>query len=166
MGTLLLLAALATGGGELARPRLMLLVRSPQLSAPPQDATFRVTEILDLEFLALLPFNVRGRHLLELKVYTPNGHLYQILTTPIASRPPLAAAPRRLRAVSGYPRPLEEQPLVPMRFAGSRVHGARARLPVAGTWIVSSSLYGRWRVDGHLDHSPTPQATRSFVLQP
>ena len=37
---------------------------------------------------------------------------------------------------------------------GRRVSRVAARLPVAGTFITTNSLYGRWRVVPHLDDDP------------
>jgi hypothetical protein len=58
-----------------------------------------------------------------LKVLTPNGHLYDTLV-PEPVHVEKARAPERPRL--------------------------RARLPVAGTSIVTSSLYGRWSVVPYL----------------
>lgn len=42
-----------------------------------------------------------------------------------------------------------------------------ARLPVAGTSIMASGLYGRWRVVPHLDESPDPCGPgRRFTIRP
>jgi hypothetical protein len=73
-----------------------------------------------------------------LKVYTPQGHLYQEL-------------------------PVTE-------LAGPRGRGrgrGRARLPISGTLIVQSSLYGQWRIETQLDGSPRPcGAAVPFVVTP
>jgi hypothetical protein len=58
---------------------------------------------------------------------------------------------------------LEAKP-VPGRHA---THRFEARLPVAGTSIMASGLYGRWRVVPHLDDRREPCGTsRSFVIKP
>ncbi len=48
---------------------------------------------------------------------------------------------------------------------GHRV--VEARLPVAGTSIMASGLYGRWRVEPRLDDSSEPCGrSRHFVIRP
>jgi hypothetical protein len=76
---------------------------------------------------------VRGEHHLDLRVYTPRGHLYQTLTAPFVG-------PERSRHRHAPPPPTL----------------LSVRLPVAGTPIVASSLYGRWRVEPHLDAADEP----------
>jgi hypothetical protein len=68
---------------------------------------------------------------IELRLYTPKGHLYQTLTL----SPPSAAARRR-----------------PQHHAT----GWTGTLPVAGTAIVNHSLYGRWTVQPYLAGRPEP----------
>ena len=51
--------------------------------------------------------------------------------------------------------------------AASRRRVFEARLPVAGTSIMTSGLYGRWKVVPHLDDERTPCGrAQSFVLKP
>ena len=67
----------------------------------------------------------------------PSGFLYQVLETPLE------------RAVCGGGRRFE------------------ARLPVAGTSIMTSGLYGRWKVVPHLDDGREACGrARSFVIRP
>jgi hypothetical protein len=115
--------------------------------------------VQNLELGTWFRTTVTGDHLMEFKLYTPTGHLYQVLTVPftVAARRPLSA----VRKVDGYPRPLEVQTLAPDRL--SRV---TSLLPVAGTWITTNSLYGRWRVDAHLDRSVTPCTSHRFTIRP
>jgi hypothetical protein len=60
--------------------------------------------------------------------------------------------------VPGYPRPLPVQTLG--SAAASRDGGSPnelvSRLPVAGTSITLSSLYGRWTVEPYLDGATGP----------
>ena len=135
-----------------------VVVSSPE--APRQRVSFSATKILDLEFGALLRSRISGEHVLNLKVYTPKGHLYQQLDVPFRGRATtgtasaeVASAPR-MRRVDGYPQPLPEQELVLARTpTGQRAYRVSTRLPVAGTSIMASSLYGKWRVVPHLDGS-------------
>ena len=49
------------------------------------------------------------------------------------------------------------------QFAGTPVE---TRLPVSGTWITQSSLFGAWRVDVYLDGGGMPITSGAFVLTP
>lgn len=150
-----LAAADSTEHDFAARQCAHLTVTSPQST---EEGVFSATKIQDLELHAFLNRKVRGTHLLELKVYTPAGHLYQVFTVSlpgkIAPRPRETAgfseeeATRQGRGVEGEG--AEGRPDGPPRN-GLEV---TQRLPVAGTWIQSNSLYGRWSVRLHLDQSP------------
>ena len=51
--------------------------------------------------------------------------------------------------------------------AGRGHRPVEARLPVAGTSIMASGLYGRWRVEPQLDDSSEPCGrSRHFVIRP
>lgn len=73
---------------------------------------------------------------LELHVFTPNGHLYRKLEAPVAE-------------VDHDPAP------TPLRKPEPTTK-AEALLPVAGTNIVRSGLYGQWTVVPHLADDPQP----------
>ncbi len=93
---------------------------------------FSATRIIDVE----VEVTLRGRGSadgLALKVLTPNGHLYQMLA---AEPEPLTRRGRDDRK------------------ADDKRPRALARLQVAGTTIVTSSLYGRWNVVPYLDGQP------------
>ena len=125
----------ATSGRH--RPCASVVVGSPQ--ALPGRSSFSVTRILDLELRAQVRPLPAGPHLLELKLYTPRGHLYEVL--PVAFEGTRPKKTERRRVV--------------------------ARLPVAGTSIVAASLFGRWRVDVHLDGAPQSCGTAThFRLTP
>jgi hypothetical protein len=152
-----LLAAPSAAG---AHTRATLVVTSPQ--APPRrPATFQATKILDVEMTAVFARALAGEHVLELKTYTPRGHLYQVLTVPFTGASAKARRPA-FRRVRGYPRPLPERVLRrgPAGFLVS------AQMPVGGTWIVTNSLYGRWRVDAYLDDDPRPIGRALFTIAP
>jgi hypothetical protein len=131
--------------------------------------TFSSRETLDLALRPRFRRNVAGDHLLRLEVYTPGGFLYQVITVPFVgaadARGNQAAPPSRV--VPGYPRPLEVQRLVPVResAAGRGGYELRARLPVAGTSITLSSIYGTWSVRAFLDDRAEPcgPATRFTI---
>jgi hypothetical protein len=89
---------------------------------------------------------VKGQHQLEFKVYTPKGHLYQSLSATMNA--PAASADRRKRE--------------------SAKRTAAATLPVAGTTIVTNSLYGEWRVEASLDGERETTCGKAllFVIEP
>ncbi len=118
--------------------------------APPQTKrrakkklpTFSASAILDLKLEA----TVKGQHQLEFKVYTPKGHLYQSLAATMSA--PAAKDGRRHRE--------------------TKKDSASATLPVAGTTIVNSSLYGEWKVEAFLDGVREMACAKpvSFVIEP
>lgn len=121
-----------------AATRVAVRVRSPQQPEARPRAVFSASQILDLEFHATLARRLSSGHQLEFRVYTPSGHLYEVLTAELS-------APGRARG---------------------RVD-ASARLPVAGTSIVTSSLYGQWTVVAHLDGGAEPVSRPStFRIKP
>lgn len=125
-------AATRIGGPLCAEVR----VRGSNLARPPRDLVFSSREVLDLRLEALLRRAPRGEHRLRFKVVTPAGFLYQVVTVPFVGavdRDPTAVGD----ATAGADR--------------SRGHAVSALLPVAGTSITQSSLYGRWTVEPYLD---------------
>jgi hypothetical protein len=157
---LAVLSLLATPpAGDAGARRMGLTVSSPEAPGAAQPS-FRATSILDVQFDAVFRQRLSGDHVLEFKVYTPKGKLYQVLTVPFSGR---SGATRNQRRVAGYPRALTERE---MREKGLARYHVSARLPVAGTWIMTNSLYGTWRVDAHVDGASTPSATEDFTLAP
>ncbi len=108
--------------------------------------TFSAAAILDLKLEATLSPAVKGQHQVEFKVYTPKGHLYQSLTAMTASS--AAAQGGRTR--------------------GGKKTAAAVMLPVAGTTIVTNSLYGQWKVEAFLDGERDAACAKplSFVIEP
>ena len=145
-------------------------VTASDRAVPPKDMTFSSRETLDLLLRPRIRRNLQGDHLMQLKVLTPGGFLYQVITVPFVgaaadARGQQAAAPRA-RVVPGYPRPLEVQRLVLVRGSATRAeYELRARLPVAGTSITLSSIYGTWSVQAFLDDRAEPcgPATRFTI---
>jgi hypothetical protein len=146
----------------------------PGAKVPSKGLTFSSRTVLDLELRARLRLDLQGDHLMHLKVFTPGGFLYQDIALPFVgtvpapdpaerSAPTRSGAARRMdppppRLVEGFPEPLAVQRLVPVR--GDTTERTQyelvARLPVAGTSITLSALYGRWRVEPYLDGQPGP----------
>ncbi len=149
-------------------------VTASDQALPPKNLTFSSRETLDLLLHPRMRLDLKGEHLMQLKVYTPGGFLYQVITLPFvgaglpdAGEPPgwtgnaagkRAADPPAPRVVPGFPRPLETQRLVlaPGDATTRAQYELRARLPVAGTSITLSSLYGTWSVQPYLDGQAEP----------
>jgi hypothetical protein len=119
--------------------------------AVPPMAKLPALEVLDLHFM--VSFNqVDGDYLLELAVHTPNDHLYQVLTAPISTT---AAKSEGTRQVAGFPFPMAVQHLQQDSTGKKQAYsGAILKLPVAGTQIISGSLYGSWQVKPFIDGQP------------
>jgi len=157
-----------------------LVVAAPQLKVQPADATFSARSVLDLEFQARLRRDLQGDHTLQLKIFTPHGFLYQVMTVPFSGSKAPDPRPRRaggttrqapetpvLRSVPDFPRPLPVQALVPVSVGGQRhFQLTTSRFPVAGTSITLGSLYGRWTVVPYLDGQSAPCGpSRPFVIR-
>jgi hypothetical protein len=118
----------------------------------PAGRGFSASRVLDLQLRVSLQAELTGTHVLELELRTPRANPYQVLTAPVSARTADAGggAP-----VPGYPRPLPLQLLHPVQPRGVEGDGwlgdAVLTLPVAGTLIVQTSLYGVWEVIPKLD---------------
>jgi hypothetical protein len=135
------------------------MVSTPRPALP----RFAVTSIVDLTFTVLFPSRTAGAHLVELRVFTPDAQLYRSLSFPVADSRQASLT----RSVAGYPRPLPQQPLVRGARGRSLLLAASTAFPVAGTDIVSSGLYGRWRVEAYLDGAEQRCAPAAwFTLYP
>jgi hypothetical protein len=144
-----------------------LQVTSPEAAPRSKAASFSATKILDLEIGALMNRRLTGDHVLEIKVFTPRGHLYQSFSVPFSGAVTRAAAAPRMRQVDGYPQPMAEQPVRTVRDAGQVRYLVSTRLPVAGTSIMTSSLYGAWRAEAYLDGGLKPCGpAKTFTINP
>jgi hypothetical protein len=147
ISTILLLSSLA--GSAVARERACYGVWVTRVEAQRQSAAkrtrrardFSASEVLDLRFLVLVPNDDPSP--LYLKLFTPKGHLYQKLRV---SLEPVSVEANRQRRRSRY-------------------RWVSASLPVAGTTIATSSLYGRWRAEAYVEGENAPcTQPRSFVI--
>jgi len=135
LGLLVAVALSAFGVQDVgaAAPAVSLSISSiPKVKA--RAPRYSAAKVDDLEITATIAPQVRGGHRLALKVFTPRGHLYQTLRVPVTASSLPARGP----------------------WPPSRTHKVSARLPVSGTLIVTSSLYGRWRVVPYLDDAAAP----------
>jgi hypothetical protein len=84
-----------------------------------------------------------GAHTQRLKLYAPDGALYQQFTTAFA--------------VTGDPARGQSR-------RGAGWLPVETRLPVGGTWITEHSLYGAWRLEVYLDAALQPTESHTFTL--
>ena len=131
----------------------------------PADPTpwFSARQIVDLQFEVLFADGSAGEHLLQFKLITPRGHHYQTLTVPVTGE---TASPGTLRKVDGYPYPLAIQRMTSTSSLSGGETGVSLGLPVAGTAIVASSLYGQWTAEAFMDDETVACAAASFELSP
>jgi hypothetical protein len=127
------------------------------------NARFSATRILDLDLVVHFTDTSPDGHVLHLKLLTPKGHHYQTLDTPIAFGLS-AARPNSVRRIEGYPHPLPVRLATPENRAGEPVHSVSVPFPVAGTVILTSSLYGLWTVEARLDGASVACATARFHI--
>lgn len=142
-------------------------IASPQdPTASPRLPTFSATKIIDLRFTAVVRV-APGRGVLRFKVYTPRGFLYQTLAAPFVVRQPNAhGVALRSQTVDGFPQPVAEQEALPAGNRDTSRYLVSASLPVAGTLITTSGLYGRWTVEPWLGRSAQAcGAPRAFVIE-
>jgi hypothetical protein len=122
--------------------------------------SFSAARSADLIFHVLFESGLAKDHVVTLKVFTPKGHLYRTLDIPVASgmdkRSPGA------RNLPGYPYPVPVQKPKTMQAKGRKYTSLDINFPVAGTTIVTSSLYGRWKVEVYLDGAAEPCGRRTF----
>ena len=129
--------------------------------------SFSAASVVDLTLAVELPADTTGDHLVELRVSLPGGFAYQSLALPVSAGAAALAGGRTTRRVPGYPFPLAVARLSPVTRAAGSALQATSSLPVAGTPIVSSSLYGNWEVAAYLDGAEQPcTAPVVFTIRP
>ena len=99
---------------------------------PRAQEPFSVRKTVDLQFRMRVRARDDDGHVVTFHVFTPQGHLYQQI-----------------------------QVADPAEDEDDRVSRVSARLPVAGTFIATSSLFGRWRVVPYIDDDTEPCAAAS-----
>ena len=159
----------APGGWGPWRGRCRVSVISNPESARLQRRrpVFAGSELLSLRFeVAVRPWQA-PLDWLVLKVFTPDGHLYQTFEVPVAEEGSSEAE----RVVEGYPFPLKVAQARAVEVEDERGGAPLALqvvdsppLPVAGTYITTHSLYGRWRVEAWTG-APRPCKAR-FRIKP
>jgi len=131
-------------------------------------AAFSATKVIDIQFAIIFSPTVAAQfsnaHNVELRLYTPSGNLYQSISIPITNDPKRAGERHR---VPGYPDLVPVQVLQSINHGGGKGMFATVTLPVAGTSIVSNSLYGRWTAEALVEDeiAPCAQPTAFVVNQ-
>lgn len=163
--TLLAASQLAVLPAPASRVCSAVQVVAPEQRGATKKKKFSAKKTLDLQLHAYLKGKrkISGDHLLQLKVYTPRGYLYQTLTVPFYRQPRKAEKPRPdefkfepVRIVPGFPRALDVQKTQRVRRGRQQYDKVMARLPVAGTSITLGSLFGQWTVVPFLDAGTAP----------
>lgn len=105
---------------------------------------FSAQDALDLRLSVWMPIR-NDAGLVEIKLYTPTGHLYEVL---------------QAGADSGT--------IGETKYRGRRARVVAGRLPIAGTHITGRSLYGKWRAEVFLDGEPASCTRRPkrFTITP
>lgn len=126
---------------------------------------FSAVKTTDLIFHIMFTTEVAKDHVVTLNVYTPHGHLYRRLDVPVA--PGRGNAPAGTRRLAGYPYPVKVETPVQRTAAGRSYAVVDVSLPVAGTSIVTSSLYGQWQVEVVMDgaRQPCPDRSSFYITQ-
>ena len=122
-------------------------------------SSFSATKVLDLGFsIFFTPGSVNrfaGTRRVEFRIITPRGHLYQSMTIPFSAD---AGAKGQKVHVDGYRDPQDVVLLADATYLNNKHLRVGVTLPVAGTPIVTNSLYGDWRAEAVVDDEPLPCA--------
>jgi hypothetical protein len=121
---------------------------------------FSAARSADLIFHVLFNTKPVEDHVVTLKVFTPKGHLYRQFDIPLASNKEKRSA--TARRLPGYPNPVPVQTTSTMKAGKRKYESVDIPFPVAGSAIVSSSLYGRWNVEVFLDGAAEPCGKPKF----
>jgi len=119
--------------------------------------SFSATKVLDIEFAIVFSTKVAEQftnaHVVEFRLYTPQGNLYESLSIPITNSQSRAGERHR---VPGYPELIPVQVLKSINHGGGRGLFAKVTVPVAGTPIVNNSLYGKWKAEAVVEDELAP----------
>ncbi len=128
---------------------------------------FSATETADVVFHVMFPGELDREAVVTLKVYTPRGYLYRTLDVPVAPAKGEGPAGNATRRLSGYPYPVKVETPRDVTYNGQRYQAVDVSFPVAGSAIVTSSLYGTWSVEVFLDgaSSPCPERTEFVIVE-
>lgn len=122
--------------------------------------SFSAARSADLVFHVLFDRSLEEERVVTLKVFTPNGHLYRRFDVPLASGN--ENSPESARHLPGYPYPVRVPKPKTVKVNGRKFESVDVLFPVAGSTIITSSLYGRWNVEVFLDDAPDPCGKPTF----
>lgn len=145
----------APSGGD-AKSLYVMGVLAGQNGRLQTAGPFSTTEIYSLKAVVSYANVKPGVHVQQLKFFTPEGTLYQTVTTAFTGRRPRRGDPESID-VNGQPVRIE---VIEARRNQTSVWG---ELPVAGTWI--QRLKGNWKVEAYLDGGDTPLLTAQFEVK-
>ena len=100
---------------------------------------------------------LRGAHTQTVRIYSPDGHLFQKRIIPFSTR---AAAAGTRRRVPGIDNPVDVQQAQAVK--GWKV--VVMPFPIAGTWVNHHEMRGTWRVEIYHNQAATPSVSGSFLL--
>ena len=98
---------------------------------------------------------LRGDHTQTVRIYSPDGHLFQTRVIPFSTR---RSATRRM--VPGIDNPVDVQHARSVK--GWKV--VVMPFPIAGTWVNQHEMLGTWRVEVYHNQAATPSVSESFTL--
>ena len=147
---LMLLGAVAFAGAAGAEdlcPRIEISsVEQPEIFDMPK---YSATKTTDLKVHVVFPDQFKEDHVISLKFRTPAGHLYRQIDVPVTHE--VGRQGTQTVRLPGYPYPVEVAVPEISRIAGQVAPSIEVRLPVGGTSIATSSLFGQWQVTGMID---------------
>ena len=159
LASLLFVAPLSAAGepeetqAEGKIPCIAILAKSVEENGGYWATSFHASRTTDLTLGVALPSSLQGEHEVELRLYTPSGHLYQSIRVPVAAP---GASTGTNRTVKDYPMAVRQVVLKPVKYLGRSVYTVEVPFPVGGTLISSNSLYGKWRIEALLDSEKEP----------
>jgi len=143
-------------------------VSAPEVNAGAFGSSFSGVAVIDLKLSALFTQSrlaqLAGDHVIEFRVFTPHGHLYQSISVPFSAD---TKSKGQKRDVTGYPRPIPVEVLSKVTFETRSYWAATVTLPVGGTTITTNSMYGAWTAKAFIDGDGVPCGTDAiFTITP
>jgi hypothetical protein len=129
-----------------------------------RDASFSASEVLDVQLTALLTGSWKADHVVEFRLFTPTGSLYQSIQLPFTAESKNVG---KERVVEGYARPVPAVGISSRQSGLARVPTVSTSFPVGGTSITQNSIYGTWRLEAYLDGAAQPCGKAAvFAIEP
>ena len=130
---------------------------------PPRSRTprFSAGDTLDLELAVRYLSSDHRPEVFEIRLFTPNGHLYQALVVPTARQSDVG---KQALWLPDHPFPVAAEVPTVVSTGPPRVLEVTTRWPLAGTAVTTHSLYGRWRAEARTPGRPAACASAQFTL--